>query len=83
MSKHRLEHRQGDRVEDAADNKPDTLQRVEIITGIGWRRRLSQVTKAPIVLENRAPAAVVSEVAGGTVYPRSSCLDGAGNCATL
>jgi transposase len=39
------------------------LQRVEIITGAGRRRRFSRDTKARIVLESRAPGAVISEVA--------------------
>src|SRR5262245_62013412 len=63
MSKQRLEHRHGDSDEHTAERKPDTLQRVEVITGIGRRRRFSQGTKARIVLEGRAPGAVVSEVA--------------------
>ena len=63
MSKRGLEHRQGGHVEDTADDKPDTLRRVEILTGVGRRRRFSQDTKARIVLESRAPGAVVSEVA--------------------
>lgn len=63
MSKQRLEHRHGDSVEHTAEDRPDTLQRVEIISGIGRRRRFSQDTKARIVLESRAPGAVISEVA--------------------
>jgi transposase len=33
----------------------DTLQRVEIITGTGWRRRWSSDAKAAIVAESFAP----------------------------
>jgi transposase len=45
------------------EGAPEGLQRVEVITGVGRRRRWSQETKARIVLESRQPGAVVSEVA--------------------
>ena len=63
MSKQRFEHKHDDTLERAAESKADTLQRVEVITGAGRRRRFSRDTKARIVLESRAPGAVVSEVA--------------------
>jgi transposase len=39
------------------------LRRVEVITGVGRRRRWSREVKARIVLESQQPGAVVSEVA--------------------
>jgi transposase len=39
------------------------LRRVEVITGVGRRRRWSREAKARIVLESQQPGAVVSEVA--------------------
>jgi transposase len=63
MSKQRFEHKHDDTPEPTAESTPDSLQRVEIITGAGRRRRFSPDTKARIVLESRAPGAVVSEVA--------------------
>lgn len=41
----------------------DTLRRVEIITGVGRRRRWSEDEKARIVEESLAPGANISEVA--------------------
>jgi transposase len=41
----------------------ESLQRVEVITGVGRRRRWSPEAKARIVLESQQPGAVVSEVA--------------------
>jgi transposase len=61
MSKQRFEHKHDDTPEPTAESTPDTLQRVEIITGAGRRRGFSPDTKARIVLESRAPGAVVSE----------------------
>src|SRR6516225_6150373 len=63
MGKQRFEHKHDDTLERAAESKVDTLQRVEVITGAGRRRRFSLDTKARIVQESRAPGAVVSEVA--------------------
>jgi transposase len=63
MSKQRFEHKHDDTPEPGTDSKPDTLQRVEIITGAGRRRRFTRDAKARIVLESRAPGVVVSEVA--------------------
>ena len=63
MGKQRFEHKHDDTLERTAESKVDTLQRVEVITGAGRRRRFSRDTKARIVLESRAPGAVVSEVA--------------------
>jgi transposase len=48
-----------ERIEDA----PEGLQRVEVITGVGRRRRWSPEAKARIVLESRQAGAVVSDVA--------------------
>ena len=42
---------------------PEGLRRVEVITGVGRRRRWSREAKARIVLESQQPGAVVSEVA--------------------
>src|SRR5215467_10133989 len=63
MSKQRFEHKHDDTLELTTESKPDTLQRVEIITGAGRRRRFTRDAKARIVLESRAPGFVVSEVA--------------------
>lgn len=63
MSKPRFEQKHDDRLERPTEGKSDTLRRVEIIAGVGRRRRFSRDTKARIVLESRAPGAVVSEVA--------------------
>jgi len=63
MSKQRFEHKHDDTLEPTTENKLDTLQRVEIITGAGRRRRFTRDAKARIVLESRAPRVVVSEVA--------------------
>lgn len=43
--------------------KPETVQRLEVITGTGRRRRFSKDDKAGIIEETLAPGAVVSEVA--------------------
>ncbi|MGY4362863.1 transposase [Bradyrhizobium sp. i1.3.6] len=45
------------------ENGADTLQRVEIITGTGRRRRWSTDAKAAIIAESFAPGASVSAVA--------------------
>ena len=63
MSKQQFEQKHDDRLERPAEGKSDSLRRVEIIAGVGRRRRFSRDTKARIVLESRAPGAVVSEVA--------------------
>lgn len=63
MSKQRFEHIHDDTPEPMSESKPDTLQRVEIITGAGRRRRFTRDAKARIVLESRVPGVVVSEVA--------------------
>jgi transposase len=63
MSKQRFEHKHEDTLEPTTESKSDTLQRVEIITGAGRRRRFSRDVKARIVRESRAPGVVVSEVA--------------------
>jgi len=63
MSKDRVQHRHVDSVDHTGDDKPATFQRVEVITGIGRRRRFSPDAKARIVRESRAPGAVISEVA--------------------
>jgi transposase len=45
--------------------KPEvtTVRRLEMITGVGRRRRFTEDFKARVVEETLAPAAVVSEVA--------------------
>jgi transposase len=43
--------------------KPETVRRLEVITGTGRRRRFSEDCKARIVEETLAPGAVVSDVA--------------------
>jgi transposase len=43
--------------------EPAPLQRLEVITGTGRRRRFSDADKARIVEETLAPGAVVSEIA--------------------
>jgi transposase len=48
---HTLERKQG---------APEGLQRVEVITGVGRRRRWSAEAKTRIVLESQQPGAVVS-----------------------
>jgi transposase len=45
------------------DPKPTVVRRLEVITGLGGRRRWSADAKAEIMLEALAPGAVVSEVA--------------------
>src|SRR5215510_1270721 len=45
------------------ESVPEDLRRVEVITGVGRRRRWSAEAKAQIVLESQQPGAVVSEVA--------------------
>ena len=43
--------------------EPEPLRRVEIITGVGRRRKYPEALKAQIVTETLAPGAVVSQVA--------------------
>jgi transposase len=62
MSKHRLGNRDNPTLE-RKEGVPEHLRRVEVITGVGRRRRWSPEAKARIVLESQQPGAVVSEVA--------------------
>jgi len=62
MSKHRLGNRDNPTLE-RKEGVPEDLRRVEVITGVGRRRRWSAEAKARIVLESQQPGAVVSEVA--------------------
>src|SRR5215472_4400109 len=62
MSKHRLGKTDNPTTE-RGEGAPEGLQRIEVITGIGRRRRWSPEAKARIVLESQQPGAVVSEVA--------------------
>ena len=62
MSKHRLGNTDNHTLE-RQESVPEGLQRVEVITGVGRRRRWPQDAKARIVLESRQPGAVVSDVA--------------------
>jgi len=45
------------------DPKATVVRRVEVITGVGGRRRWSPDAKAEIMLEALAPGAAISEVA--------------------
>jgi transposase len=45
------------------DPKPTVIRRLEVITGVGGRRKWSADAKAEIMLEALAPGATVSEVA--------------------
>jgi transposase len=45
------------------DPKPTVVRRLEVITGVGGRRKWSSDAKAEIMLEALAPGATVSEVA--------------------
>src|SRR5262245_29756830 len=62
MSKHRLGNRDNHTLE-RKESVPEDLRRVEVITGVGRRRRWTQEAKARIALESQQPGAVVSEVA--------------------
>jgi transposase len=62
MSKHSLGNTDNDTLERTV-SAPEGLRRVEVITGVGRRRRWSREAKARIVLESQQPGAVVSEVA--------------------
>jgi transposase-like protein len=62
MNKYRLGNTDNQTFE-RGERAPEGLQRVEVITGVGRRRRWTPETKARIVQESRQPGAVVSEVA--------------------
>src|SRR5689334_6586727 len=51
------------KVDHTFDSKPDTLERVEVITGAGRRRSWPLDVKARIVMESLEDGAVISEVA--------------------
>ncbi|SDE94282.1 Transposase, partial [Bradyrhizobium brasilense] len=63
MSKDSRKDSDKDRHMPILEHGADTLQRVEIITGTGRRRRWSTDAKATIVAESFAPGASVSAVA--------------------
>ena len=63
MSKDSRKDSDKDRHTPILEGGSDTLQRVEIITGTGRRRRWSSDAKAAIVAESFAPGASVSAVA--------------------
>jgi transposase len=63
MSKDSRKDGDKDRHMPILEDGSDTLQRVEIITGTGRRRRWSSDAKAAIVAESFAPGASVSAVA--------------------
>ncbi|MCK1663483.1 transposase [Bradyrhizobium sp. 153] len=63
MSKDSRKDSDKDRHTPILENGADTLQRVEIITGTGRRRRWSTDAKAAIVAESFAPGASVSALA--------------------
>jgi len=62
MNKHRLSIADNQTLE-RGERASEGLQRVEVITGVGRRRRWTVEAKARIVQESRQPGAVVSEVA--------------------
>ena len=62
MNQHRLGNTDNHTLE-RRERAPEGLQRVEVITGVGRRRRWTVEAKARIVQESRQPGAVVSEVA--------------------
>ena len=62
MNKHRLSIADNQTLE-RGERASEGLQRVEVITGVGRRRRWAPEAKARIVQESRQPGAVVSEVA--------------------
>jgi len=51
------------KVDRTLDAKPDTVERVEVITGVGRRRRWSADVKAQIIMESLEKWAMASEVA--------------------
>jgi transposase len=51
------------KVDHTFDSKPDTLERIEVITGTGRRRSWPLDIKARIVMESLEDGAVISEVA--------------------
>jgi len=59
MGRHRFERK----VDRTFDTKADTVERVEVITGVGRRRRWAADVKARIVLESLEKGAIVSDVA--------------------
>ncbi len=63
MSKDSRKDSDKDRRTSILEDGADTLQRIEIITGTGRRRRWSTDAKAAIVAESFAPGASVSAVA--------------------
>lgn len=63
MSKDSRKNSDKDKHTPMLEHGADTLQRVEIITGTGRRRRWSADAKAAIVAESFAPGASVSAVA--------------------
>jgi transposase len=59
MRRDRFDHK----VDRMVDHKEPDLQRVEVITGVGRRRRWSDDFKAQVVAESLEPDMVISEVA--------------------
>jgi transposase len=59
MGRHRFEPK----VDRRFDAKPGTIERVEVITGVGRRRRWPADVKAQIITESLEKGAIVSEVA--------------------
>jgi transposase len=51
------------KVDRTFDAKAETIQRVEVITGVGRRRRWPSEVKARVVMESLEKGAIVSEVA--------------------
>jgi transposase len=59
----RFDHTLDDTLDTNSGANAAEVRRIEVITGVGRRRRWSTETKAGIVLESLEPGAVVSEVA--------------------
>src|SRR5262245_25204288 len=59
MGRQRFERK----VERTFDARPDMVERVEVITGVGRRRRWPADVKAQIIMESLEKGAMVSEVA--------------------
>jgi transposase len=59
----RFDHTLDDTLDTTSGAGAEEVRRIEVITGVGRRRRWSTETKAGIVLESLEPGAVVSEVA--------------------
>ena len=59
---HTLEHTLESKADDGGDDGVTSVRRIELITGIGRRRRWSDDDKARIVVESLKPGASVSVI---------------------